>query len=43
MVNASNPSKIMTVAPLSYLFMINKDIQFEKITLSDMENVMAVC
>ena len=38
----SNSSKIITVAPLSYFFITNKDIQFEKLTLSDMQNVMTV-
>ena len=42
MVNASNPSKIITVAPLSYLLITNKDIEFEKLTLNDMQNVMTV-
>ena len=30
------------MAPLSYLLITNKDIQFEKVTLSDMQNVMTV-
>ena len=30
-------------APLSYLLITDKDIEFEKVTLSDKENVMTVC
>ena len=30
------------MAPLSYLLITNKDIQFEKLTLSDRQNVMTV-
>ena len=30
------------MAPLSYLLITNKDIEFEKVTLSDMQNVMTV-
>ena len=30
------------MAPLSYLLISNKDIQFDKVTLSDMQNVMTV-
>ena len=30
------------MVPLSYLLITNKDIEFEKVTLSDMQNVMTV-
>ena len=30
------------MAPLSYLLITNVDIQFEKVTLSDVQNVMTV-
>ena len=30
-------------APLSYLLISDKDIEFEKLTDSDMQNVMTVC
>ena len=37
-----NKFKMITAVPLSYLLITNKDIQFEKVTLSDMQNVMTV-
>ena len=40
---AQNTFQIITVAPLSYLLITEKDIEFEKVTLSDMQNVMTVC
>ena len=38
-----NTFQIITVAPLSYLLIVDKDIEFEKITASDMQNGMTVC
>ena len=39
----SNTVQICTEAPLSYLLISAKDIQFEKVTLSDMKNLKTVC
>ena len=33
---------MITAVSLSYLLITNKDIQFEKVTLSDIQNVMTV-
>ena len=37
-----NTFQIITVAPLSYLFITDRDIESKKGTVSDMQNVMTV-
>ena len=35
--------QIITAAPSSYLLITDNDIEFEKVPLSDMQNVMTLC
>ena len=43
MVNCPNTFEILTEARLSYLLITVKAIEFEKVTLSDMQNLKTVC
>ena len=43
MVRRQNTFQVITAAPLSYLLITDKDIEFQKVPLSDMQNVMTLC
>ena len=42
-VNGANTVEICSTAPLLYLLIVEKAIELEKVSISDMENLRTVC